>query len=64
MGCAAATAKRRRRQAVKGYKEMAPMRRPHYATHSKEVWDRRAQVAAQRRVELAMRSAKRKAKKG
>ena len=48
MGCVTATAKRRRRQAKMGYKNMAPMRRPHYPTHSAEVWDARAAAARER----------------
>jgi hypothetical protein len=62
MGCVAATARRRRKQAVGGYKNLAPMRRPHYSTHSNEVWDRRAAAAAERRVAMYTRKLRRKAK--
>lgn len=58
MGCAAATAKRRRRQAVGGWKNMPKQRRPHYATHSSEVWDRLNAKAKERQQMMQARKAK------
>ena len=60
MGCAAATAKRRRRQAVGGYKNLPPMRRPNYKTHSKEVYEKREAATRERRLAMQMRKGKRK----
>lgn len=60
MSCVTATAKRRRRQAVGGFKHMAPQRRPHYSTHSNEVWDRRAARLKDRALAMQLRKGKRK----
>lgn len=49
MGCAAATAKRRRRQAVMGYKNLAPRQRPNYKTHTAAVYDKRAAKVDEKR---------------
>ncbi len=55
MGCAAQTAKRRRKQAVNGYRHLPPKQRPGFKTHTKEVWERRAAAAEERRRALASR---------
>jgi hypothetical protein len=60
MGCAAATAKRRRKQAVMGYTQWALRGRPIYRSHSKETYDRRAAAANERRREMAARSVRKK----
>jgi len=60
MGCVAATAKRRRRQAKMGWKNLPPMSRPRYSTHTGEVWDRRAQAARERQQQMATRKARKK----
>ena len=60
MGCAASTAKRRRTQACMGYKHMAPKRRPVYKSHSKEVYERRAAMANERRQAMNMRKSRKK----
>lgn len=52
MGCAAATAKRRRKQAVGGYMHLPPMRRPHYLVQSREVSEKRAAHAAEVRQRM------------
>ena len=62
MGCVTATAKRRRKQAVNGYRHMDPKRRPHYPTHTVAIYEKRAAQAAEKRQ--AMQSRKRKNKKG
>lgn len=59
MGCAAATAKRRRTQACMGYTHMPKKRRPIYRTHTKEVYERRMTAAAERRQAMASRKHKR-----
>lgn len=48
--CTASTAKRRRRQACKGYKHLAPLQRPRYKKTSADKANRRLQqlVAAER----------------
>ena len=60
MGCAAATARRRRKQAVGGYKNEPPRTRPHYSAHSREVWERRAAAARERRLALEARKGKKR----
>lgn len=52
MGCAAATAKRRRKQAVGGYKHLPPMRRPHYLVQSREVSEKREAQAKATRIRM------------
>lgn len=39
--CVCSTAKRRRRQAVGGYRHLPPMKRPHYSVRSAEKLQRR-----------------------
>lgn len=56
-----ATAKRRRRQAKMGWKNLPPMQRPHYPTHSSETWDRMAAKARESRQAMDTRKARRKA---
>ena len=63
MGCVTATAKRRRRQAKTGFRHMAPMDRPHYATHSSEVWDRLNAKAKERQQMMAARKARKGVRK-
>lgn len=63
MGCVTATAKRRRRQAVGGYRHMSKQSRPHYATHSSEVWDRLNAKAKERQQMMAARKARKGARK-
>jgi hypothetical protein len=60
MGCAAATAKRRRKQAVGGYRHLPPQRRPHYVTHSRETYERREAAARERRLAMALRGKRKK----
>jgi len=60
MGCAAATARRRRKQAVNGYKHMAPMRRPHYKVRSKDTASRREAFMRERRLMMEARKGQRK----
>jgi hypothetical protein len=55
MGCAMATAKRRRRQAKMGWKNLPKQHRPHYPTHTSEVWDRLNAKAKERQQEIASR---------
>jgi len=49
MGCAAATAKRRRKQAVLDKR---------YKTHSKDTYERRQAMANERRLNMAARRSK------
>jgi len=58
MGCVTATAKRRRRQAKGGWKNLPAQRRPHYATHSGETWDRLNAKAKERQQQMQARKAK------
>ena len=51
MGCAASTAKRRRKQAVMDKR---------YRTHSKDTFERRAAAANERRQAMNMRKSRRK----
>ena len=60
MGCVASTAKRRRRQAKMGYKHLAPRQRPHYKTHTSEVWDRLNAKAKERNQQMQARKARKK----
>ncbi len=60
MGCVTATAKRRRRQAVNKYRHLPPMKRPHYATHTKAVWEHRSELAKERRKAMEIRTARRR----
>lgn len=61
MGCVTATAKRRRKQARSGWKNLRPMDRPRYASHSVETFEKRAAAAAERRSMISKRSRKRSA---
>jgi hypothetical protein len=63
MGCVTATAKRRRRQAVGGWKNVPTQRRPHYATHTTEVWDRLNVKAKERQQQMQARKAKKGTRK-
>lgn len=60
MGCVAATAKRRRRQATINYRHMSPQRRPRYSTPTSEASARREAKTAENR--LRMQQGKRKGK--
>lgn len=60
MGCVTATAKRRRRQAVGGFKHLPPQRRPNYATHTSDVWDRRAARLKDRAMAMQLRKGRKK----
>lgn len=60
MGCAASTAKRRRKQAVGGYKHLPPRERPNYPNHTAAVWDKRAAKAQEKRQTLQGRSKKKR----
>jgi len=51
MGCAASTAKRRRKQAVMDKR---------YRTHSKDTFERRAAAANERRQQMAMRASRKR----
>ena len=51
MGCAASTAKRRRKQAVMDKR---------YRTHSKDTFERRAAAAIERRQQMAMRASRKR----
>lgn len=61
MGCVAATAKRRRKQAVGGYMNMDPKRRPKYAKHGADTWERRAAQQKEKRANLEARKSRRRA---
>lgn len=52
MGCVTATAKRRRRQAVNGYRHMHPLRRPHYSIPSPVSSQRREAKKAATRARM------------
>lgn len=52
MGCAAATAKRRRKQAVMGYKHLPPKQRPRYNVRSREVSERRDAKTRETRLRM------------
>lgn len=56
--CVCATAKRRRRQAVGGYKHLPPKRRPNYSQRTAAVFDKRAAKVEEKR--RAMQGRKRK----
>jgi hypothetical protein len=60
MSCVTSTAKRRRRQAVGGWKNLSKQRRPRYAKHTTEVWDRRAVAARERRLMMEARKGRKK----
>jgi hypothetical protein len=60
MGCVAQTAKRRRKQAVGGYKHLPPRQRPGYRAHSIEYYTKRE--ARLRDTRLRMQVKKRRAK--
>ena len=53
--CVTATAKRRRRQAVNGYKHLPPRQRPHYVQHSGETYEKREAQAREKRLSLQLR---------
>lgn len=57
MGCVTATAKRRRRQAVGGYKNLRPMDRPHYKLPTEALRRRRE---AQKMLNRAKRNGRKK----
>lgn len=59
MGCAASTAKRRRRQAVQGYNHLTPRQRPNYSQHTAAVYDKRAAKVAEKRQVMQGRKRKR-----
>jgi hypothetical protein len=58
MGCAMATAKRRRRQAKMGWPNLPKQHRPRYPTHSSETWDRIAAKSRDRRQAMADRKSR------
>lgn len=60
--CVTATAKRRRRQAKSGWKNMRPQDRPIYASHSAETYDKRLARLREKQQMMQMR-ARRKGKK-
>jgi hypothetical protein len=60
MGCAAATAKRRRKQAIMGYTHLPKLRRPIYRSHTKETYERRAREASERRQAMNMRKSRKR----
>lgn len=60
MGCVCATAKRRRRQAVGGYKHVPPMRRPYYTKHETSTYDKREARVREKRLLMQSRKGKRK----
>lgn len=60
MGCAAATAKRRRKQAVGGYKQLPPQRRPHYTQHTTATYEKREARMRERRLIMATRGRRKK----
>ncbi len=55
MGCVAATAKRRRKQAVNGYRHLGKMVRPRYKMKSLAKLDRRLQMLRERKRQMEMR---------
>ena len=63
MGCVTATAKRRRKQAKGGWKNLHKQSRPHYATHTSEVWDRLNAKAKERQQIMSARKARKGVRK-
>lgn len=58
MGCVTATAKRRRKQAVNGYRHMHPMRRPHFPIPNPVAAQRREAKRAATRARMIATSRK------
>lgn len=58
MGCAAATAKRRRKQAVGGYKHLPPKQRPKYVSRAKDVSEKREAKARETRLRMSQKKRK------
>lgn len=55
MGCAASTAKRRRKQAVGGYKHLPPKQRPRYVARTREVSEKREARAKDTRLRMQLK---------
>ena len=58
MGCVTATAKRRRKQAVNGYKHVDPHTRPHYPKPSLGFAEKRAMQKLNARITKRQRGGK------